>query len=151
MKRYFSLVLDTAHSVALSLWLGGLVVVVAVLPSSAGRVDAQAGLGSIVEMAGLTVVGVQWLLRRRYQYHRSRFVADGVRQLLTFAAFFAAEYVRYGVLTRGAVSAIGVDRLASACRIADAVQIAVLVVIAALTAWLVAPRVAAPTSAASVR
>ena len=105
IKRTLPFLLDALHLLALAVWLGGLLTLwLAVMPAafhgSANLTlrqsetvigDALRGFTSLVEMCGLTMIGAQFLLRRRYQRDRKQFHADGVRQLLTFGALLLVE------------------------------------------------------------
>ncbi|HZO86792.1 MAG TPA: hypothetical protein VFB38_00530 [Chthonomonadaceae bacterium] len=158
MKRAVPLILDTLHALALAVWLGGLVTFwFVIIPTvqlgprlTFNEANAifggpQARLGRWIELCGLMMIGVQFLLRRRYQGDRARFIGDGVRQLLTFGALLLAEYARYsrpppGVFYPGG----GINALLIGLAIA---QIALLAGVAALTAWLQLPRVTAAPAA----
>ncbi len=138
MKRALPLLLDTLHTLALALWLGALAVwaMLAQMPPAAAPTRALLApqIAGLVEICGLLMVGAQFLLRRRYLTDKTRFVADGARQLLTFGALLLAEFGKYGQtasqLPSSAAPGMG---LAFA-------QIALLIVVVALTSWLQAPR-----------
>ncbi len=113
MKRTLPILLDTLHDVALALWLGGVVLFWMLATSGALQVrnvpleavNAVLGaawgvLGLWAERCGLVMIGVQFVLRRRFQRHRPSFVADGVRQLLTFGALLLTEYAYRGTTHR---------------------------------------------------
>lgn len=150
--------IDTAQYVGLALWLGGVVAATWIAPAALAATAGQARLpqdmagietlrrlGPVAEVCGVVLIAAQYLLRRRYQGRRSLFIADGVRQLLTFAALLALEYAHRSVLP--AVDAAGpAGRIAAAARLwptltaLDALQVALLVAVAAVTAWLQMPR-----------
>lgn len=96
--------------------------------------------GAILEVCGLVAVGVQFVLRRRYQLSRTHFIADGVRQLLTFGAFFLAEFLRYSLLPNEA-RAEGIEVLGWMGRYStiSLLQMALLVAVTGITAWLMLP------------
>jgi hypothetical protein len=143
MKRAMPVLLDTLYVLALALWFGlaagMLVVVSSKAPNKVMDVFARR-TGGLIEVAGIAMVGVQFLLRRRYQRDRQAFVADGVRQILTFLALLLAEFARYSLLrTDHAVTA---DDVVTLCRL-DGAQMLVLTVVTALSSWLLVPRTAA--------
>lgn len=103
-RRVVVVVLDVLHALALGVWLGGSVVLWWLVVRYGGLDVVVAGarwLSGVVELCGVVVVGVQFVLRRRYVREGVRYVWDGVRQLVTFGAFFAGEWVRYSVLVAG--------------------------------------------------
>ena len=94
MKRAILILLDTLYTLALALWFGLLTGLL--LAAHPGAPDAMLDMflhraSAVVEAAGLTMVAVQFLLRRRYERYRQLAVADGIRQLLTFSALLLAE------------------------------------------------------------
>ncbi len=104
MKKTVVGLFDTLHTLALALWLGGLVVltllVAPILFQGTALSEADARevyallLGRFVYWAdacGVTMLAVQFLLRRRFEKNQTHFVTDGVRQLLTFVALLLAE------------------------------------------------------------
>lgn len=158
MKRPLPILLDMLYSLSLALWLGGAVVlwtsVVPVVGRFGGLTQAQSGavvceilrrFGGIVEMCGLALLGVQFLLRRRYQRVRAFYVGDGVRQLLTFGAFFLAEYVRYSLMpvleaARTAQNGQNFARLTQLSGTLTMIEVFLLAGVVALTVWLQMPR-----------
>jgi hypothetical protein len=150
MKRSLPFVFEALHLLTLALWLGGsgLLLLVA-LPTTAPGSDAARfgmvlmlqGWSRVVEVCGLIAIGIQFLQRRRYQRDRPRYIADGVRQLLTFGAFFLAEYARYQVLPLlvGSASAVPTNRFIELQHIYSLLagaQFALLIVILGVTSWL---------------
>jgi hypothetical protein len=146
MKRALPIVLDTLHALALAVWLGGLamlwltLVPVARQTPAPGLASGSAILNSVwrgqVEWAlrcGITMIGVQFLLRRRYQRNRPRYIGDGVRQLLTFGALLLALYAPRGNPFAAANGFSMLMALAVA-------QAALLIAVTALTAWLQMPQ-----------
>ncbi|MDW8207607.1 MAG: hypothetical protein RMJ43_07195 [Chloroherpetonaceae bacterium] len=103
-RRAVVVALEVLHAVALGVWSGGSVVLCwLVWRAGGGGVvgDVARWFSGVVEVCGVVVVGVQFVLRRRYAGWRVGYVWDGVRQLVTFGAFFAGEWVRYSVLGVG--------------------------------------------------
>lgn len=105
LKSWVPALLDGLHLLALAVWLGGLVTLwLAVMPAAfqaSGLTvrEAETVVGNclrsftgLVEMCGIAMAGAQFALRRRYQAVRALFVADGIRQLLTFGALLLAEF-----------------------------------------------------------
>ena len=88
MKRVLPLFVSTLHFLALGLWGGAAAALLLLVPVSAFLPGTYAHLA---EVCGLTMLGCQWLSRRRYRASRSLFLADGIRQLFTFSALLAAE------------------------------------------------------------
>jgi len=149
MKRPgFPVILDTLQALALAVWLGNLAATflfVRTGPTSLMQDRFARDSGALIELCGLLVVGAQFLVRRRYLRDRTQFVCDGVRQLLTFGAFFLAEYSKY-VLNAHPDPMAG--KLDTAAGTVIGAQIALLIGITALTSWLQQPRVAPPSSGA---
>lgn len=141
MKHATSTILDTLQVVALALWLGGLAIFwLALVPTVGQGAEPAALLGRVwnefgvwFERSGLAMVGVQFLLRRRYHGNRPRFVADGIRQLLTFAALVLAEY---GLRGSSGVSPFAAPAGFHTLEAVSAMQTLLLVAIAGLTVWL---------------
>ena len=163
MKRHIPLILDTLAVLALAIWLGGVALCWLVLAPTVNSVisanaaqsqqlfaDILRRFSAIIETCGIVLVALQWVLRRRYQRDRQKFVADGLRMVATFMALFAAEYGRYGLipaLIRSPGS--GVVSTLEGFAIFQAVM---LVVYAGITVHLLSPRAlvlpaVAPTSA----
>ena len=161
MKRALPIVLDVLHALALALWLGGVALFwlltssglaqghggVPTEPANALLGAAWGSLGLWAERCGLVMVGVQFVLRRRFQRNRSRFIGDGVRQLLTFSALLVTEYAHRSLQYRSILqthtvpggSFVAADStLMSLC----AIQAALLIAVIALTAWLHQPAAA---------
>ena len=161
MKRYIPLILDTLAVVALAAWLGGLSVCWLVLSPTVSATPADTTslaqtlfaealrrFGGGVEVCGLVLVALQWVLRRRYQRDQRFFVADGVRTLVLFIALFCAEYGRYVLiptLIRTQAPAAG-----STLAVLALIQAILLVAYAGITRWLQLPRlfIAAPAAPA---
>jgi hypothetical protein len=143
MKRALPILLDTLYALALALWFGlaaGLLVVASpAAPDSTLDLFARRA-SALIEAAGIAMIGVQFLLRRRYQRDRQAFVADGIRQILTFGALLIAEFGRYSLLKPG--YQITVHDVSTLCVLAT-VQMIVLTAVTALTSWLLLPRPAA--------
>lgn len=110
-KNHLPLLLDILHQLALALWLGGLVTLwLALMPAAFHDAELTVRQSEMVmgatlrrfvglaEIAGLTMIAAQFLLRRRYRSDRRAFVADGVRQLLTFSALLLAELAMRALL-----------------------------------------------------
>jgi hypothetical protein len=157
MKQYVPLILDTISAAALAVWLGGLVVIWAVLaPLGHGPgaeiqpwfVDGLRRFASIAEACGIIVAAVQWALRRRYQKDRGLFVLDGLRMLVLFAALLCSEYGKYLILPAMTASktALGLSTLTV---LAD-VQGAALAGFIAMTIRLQTPQSSASPKPASV-
>ena len=153
MKRWIPLILDTLFSVAWAVWLGGLVLLLTARPPIPVYLQMANRLGGLIELGGIVMVAIQFLLRRRYQRSRPFFIADGVRQLVTFGAFLVAEIGRYSlfpvmesVIASGKIN--DYSRLQFLQNLLSLAQIVLLLAIAALTAWLHQPR-ALPASASA--
>ncbi|HLJ54952.1 MAG TPA: hypothetical protein VKT77_07915 [Chthonomonadaceae bacterium] len=141
MKRLIPPTLDTIAWLALAVWLGGLtacwLVVGPAVRHTGGPIasalftETLRRFGGTAEICGAVLVGVQWLLRRRYQADRQLFILDAVRTLALFVAFFAAEYSRYILIPRlqKGLTAFGLPEITVA-------QALFLVVYAAITVWL---------------
>ncbi len=158
MKRAIPAILDTVHTLALAFWLFGLIVIEAVAAPAAahvpGTTSLQTGLwigeslhrfGGMALICGLVMVGAQFLLRRRYRRDRALFIGDGVRQLLTFGALLVAEHSRDVLLPALRAAGSGGNasefyRLHHLVVSMAGLQIALLLAIGALTAWLQWPR-----------
>jgi hypothetical protein len=152
MRIRIALILDMLHALALALWLGGLVMLIGVaIPAFASKPDWLAsdpkrliGLllpayGRIVEISGLVLIGVQFVLRRRYQRSRTHFIADGVRQLLTFGALFLAEFAHYTLFPTMLAAD---DRFQAAQNTfvdLGIAQFVLLVLVTGISAWLMLP------------
>lgn len=161
MRIRVALILDTLHGLALALWLGGLVTLLGVaipafaaepswLPSAS---EALIGLllpqyGNLVTLCGLIVIGAHFILRRRYQTSRLHFIADGVRQLLAFGAFFLAEFAHYNlipVMNRFSMAPLMEDQEHKFQTAHDlfvrlgVAQAVLLVAVMAISAWLTLP------------
>jgi hypothetical protein len=148
MKRMLPILLDTLYALALALWFG-LPVALFLLPrpaipdgTLASFVERATGL---IEVAGIVMVVVQFLLRRRYARNRQLLVADGIRQLLTFGALLLAEFGRHGLLKPG--HTLTAQDITALSWLAGA-QMVVLAAVTALTSWL-QTRAMAPIPAAS--
>lgn len=152
MKRILSPLLDSLFLLALALWLGGqgtyLLFMLSGDANHAPRLFVHR-FQSLVEVSGLIMAGILFLLRRRYQRSRPLFLTDGLRQLLTFAALMLAEYNKYG-LQSGQAGASGYV-LTGSDLILTATQIVLLLVVTILTVRLQQPQgvTATPASAAS--
>jgi hypothetical protein len=143
MKRAFPVLFDTLSALALAVWLGGLVAFFAVVEAGVpGKAlnSILTRVGGLIEVCGIVMIGVQFLMRRRYQRSRSLFISDGVRQLLTFAALFVAEFGRYGPLRVLGTEGAGQTHALQVYTSLAILQIALLVGVIALTAWLQQPR-----------
>lgn len=160
VKKYaFSLILDTLHTLALAVWLGGLLIIgMAVAPAAfrdvPGLSRMQSGMvvgeslrrfGGIILFCGVIMLAAQFLTRRRYRHDRSLFISDSVRHLLTFAALFLAEFGRQSLFpamdaARSANKMPEFDRLHHTFSTLSMIQVWILAGIAALTAWLHLPR-----------
>ncbi len=159
MKRYIPLLLDTCALVALALWLGGLAVCWTVLAPTTRSIPSD-GLAAahdvlnrtvyrfsaIVELCGLVLVALQWVLRRRFQRSKSLFVVDGARTLVVFIALFCGEYGRYVIIptliksdSAGAYTTLAILAL---------VQAILLIGYMAVTGWLHSPGQAVSTQPA---
>jgi hypothetical protein len=140
IKRVLPILLDTLYALALSLWFGlaaGLLVIAhSGTPDVSQSLFAQRASG-LIEAAGVAMIGVQFLLRRRYGRNRPLAAADGVRQLLTFGALFLAEFGRYHLLNAG--TALTAHQYSVLCQLAG-VQMLALAIVTALTSWLFVPR-----------
>lgn len=154
MKRAVPLVLDTLHFLALAIWLGGLTLLLFTVPFiapyllkegagsaeilEAARLQSIAAALILFEICGMAMVGVQFLLRRRYRHDRNLFVADGLRHLLTFGAFFLTEYARYQLLPKmtGLLAAAERAPADGTYLVFAALQVLLLTGIGALTVWI---------------
>lgn len=144
-KRHLPLLLDTLFALAWALWLGGLVALwVAELPPANFVLSARR-MSGIVEWCGIVMVGIQFLLRRRYHSRRPLYIADGIRQLVTFGTLLLAETLRYSllpvmesVLTTG--KAGDYLHLRFLYTLMSGGQFVLLVAIMGLTVWLQQPR-----------
>src|SRR5579863_4425843 len=104
MKRALPVLLDTLYALSLALWFGlaaGLFVVARPGPPDATLDLFTRRASGLIEAAGVAMIGVQFLLRRRYGRTRQLAAADGIRQLLTFGALFLAEFGHYSLLKPG--------------------------------------------------
>lgn len=112
-------------------------------PPSALLLPVISVLGPVLELCGLTMLGIHFVLRRRYQRSRPHFVADGVRQLMAFGAFFLAEFVRYSLFpVMASAENARFMALVSQYSSLAVVQLLLLVGITGITAWLALPPVA---------
>ena len=144
MKSTVLILLDTLYTLALALWFGmlaGLFVV-----AHPGAPDAAFALflhrsSALIEVAGIALVAVQFLLRRRYDRYRQLGVADGIRQLLTFSALLLAEFGRYSLLKPGHALVAGE---VSTLSLLAAAQMVVLAGVTGITSWLLVTRASAP-------
>lgn len=158
MKRYVPLLLDTLALLALGVWLGGLAFAWLAW-SPVAHIDPTGKLQSVfaetlrrntgvIELCGVTLAGIQWLLRRRYRADRSRFIGDSVRFMLLFAALFCAEYMKISLLPQA--KRLETPGILLSMVIWTIAQAILLVGIVGLTVWLQSPRSvaaqAAPTS-----
>ncbi len=162
-KLLVAVVLDGLHLLALAVWLGGLATLwLAVMPaafhtSGLTMREAEAVVGDslrnftgLVEVCGIAMAGAQFVLRRRYQSVRALFVADGIRQLLTFGALMLAE-VNLRVLlpqmdtARQQAHVADFHHLHQNYAVLATLQAMILLVVGALTAWLQSPRQVAAT------
>ncbi|HZT40595.1 MAG TPA: DUF4149 domain-containing protein [Chthonomonadaceae bacterium] len=160
MKRtILPTILDTLHALALVLWLGGIVVIRAIVAPAAfhvtGLTKMQAGsvvgeslrrLGPAIEVCGIVMVAVQFLVRRRYMRSRTLFLTDSVRQVLTLGALLLAEYGKYILFpaldaARAANNMVAFDQAHHLYSTLAMVQVWLLFAVAVLTAWLQLPRV----------
>ena len=168
MKRtLLPTLLDTLHALALMLWLGGIVVIGAIVAPAAfhvvGLTKMQAGsvvgeslrrLGPVIEICGIVMVAAQYLLRRRYLRSRTLFLADSVRQVVTLGALLLAEYGKYVLFpaldaARAANNMAAFDQSHHLYSSLAMAQVWLLFAVAVLTAWLQLPRVTpAPVAAA---
>ena len=154
MRRTIPPVLDTIAVVALALWLGGLAACWLVLSPAVRALPAESAataqllfvetlrrLSTHIEVSGLVLAALQWVMRRRYQRDRTLFIADGVRMLVLFIALFCAEYGRYVLIpTLLKTQAPAAYTVLSGLAVAQAV---LLIGYAATTARLQMPRMAA--------
>jgi uncharacterized membrane protein len=158
IKRTLPFLLDALHLLALAVWLGGLLTLwLAVMPAafhgSANLTlrqsetvigDALRGFTSLVEICGLTMIGAQFLLRRRYQRDRRQFIVDGGRQLLTFGALLLAEICLRSLLpqmdaARAQVHLAEFHQIHQSYAALATAQAIALIGVGLLTAWLQSP------------
>jgi putative copper export protein len=157
MKKTVVGLLDLIHHTALALWLGGMVVLGALVAPILYRSkllttqDAdgvyQALLNRFtpwIEICGVALIVVQFLLRRRYQKQRNLFILDGVRQLLTFGALLLAEMCFRNLLPNlnsarrlGELANIG--KWEGMYTLLAVSQVGILVTVLATTIWLTLP------------
>jgi uncharacterized membrane protein len=165
MRRAFVIALDTLHTLGLVVWLGGLIMIGAVVapaafhiagftrPQSASVVGESLRLfGRYAELSGAFMVGIQFLLRRRYQYDKTLYLGDALRQFITLGALMAAEYCRSILFpaldaSQAAHRTAQFDHLHHAYTSISMVQVGLLVAVAGLTSWLQMPRTARATAA----
>lgn len=95
MNRTLTLVFETIHFLALALWIGAQATVLVLFSSGGVPALFMQRERALVELWGLIMVAVQWLIRRRFSGSRKLYLMDGVRALLTFTALFAGEYIKY--------------------------------------------------------
>ena len=152
-----AVLLDGLHLLALAVWLGGLVTLwLAVMPAAfhtSGLTlrEAEAVVGgslrnftALVEVCGIALAGAQFVLRRRYQAVRLLFLADGIRQLLTFGALMLAE-VNLRVLlpqmdaARLQAHVAEFHNLHQNYAVLATFQALILIAVGVLTAWLQLP------------
>lgn len=134
MKITISLILETAHAVALALWLGGQAALILLLSVGIGAAPNLFVVRQqlVVELSGIVVVAIQYLTRRKYAKIRTLFVADGIRHLITFAALLLAEYMKYG----GKSKSTGIMVAAPIAYTMAAAEIGALASVSAITIWL---------------
>ena len=138
MKRSLPLILETIHSVAIALWLGGSACAILLALSGGAPALYQGKSDAVIELAGFLCVGIQFLTRKRYQANRMLFVGDGVRHLLTFAALVVMEAVK---LNLHAASRASLTARVSPVEIpALALEIVLLIAVSAFTIWLPSPQ-----------
>jgi len=157
MKKTVVGLLDTLHTLALAVWLGGLVILTLLVAptifqgTALAEADAREVYGLLLgrfvywaDACGVTMLAVQFLLRRRFQKNQSHFVMDGVRQLLTFVALLLAEMSFRNLLPNlNTAKRIGelsqIVKLQGTYALLAASQAGALLLIAALTVWLNLP------------
>ncbi len=150
-------IFDTLHTLALALWLGGLVVLGGLVApalfqgTALAEADAREVYSLLIQrfvtwadVCGVTMLLVQFLLRRRYQKNQTHYVVDGLRQLLTFAALLLAEMCFRNLFnnlnaTRRVGELAHVAKLEGTYAILALSQTGILVVVAMLTVWLNLP------------
>jgi hypothetical protein len=158
MRRAIIILLESLHTIGLTVWLGGLIIIgAAVAPAAfhhAGLTESQAAIvvgesvrlfTRLAEWSGLAMVGVQFLLRRRYQRDRALYIGDGVRQLIVCGALLAAEFCRYTLFpemdaARMIHDTVRFKHLHHVYTSVSMVQLVLLIVVAGIGAWLQAPR-----------
>lgn len=146
MKRNLIILLDTVQALALSVWLGGAAIFwLALAPLASGSAGADAGafhtllaaaqlrVGSVIQICGIAIVGVQFVLRRRYQRDRTRFLVDGIRQACTLGALFIEEFPRYVHTANGTMMSAGINSTLIGL---GAAQVVLLAIVVGLTTWL---------------
>ncbi len=167
MKSWVPALLDGLHLLALAVWLGGLVTLwLAVMPAAfqaSGLTVREAetvvgnclrGFTGLVEMCGIAMAGAQFALRRRYQAVRALFVADGIRQLLTFGALLLAEFNLRMLLpqmdaARQQANVKLFHDLHQNYALLATFQAIILIAVGVITAWLQSPRLATTPIAGS--
>jgi hypothetical protein len=159
MRRFIPLILDTASIAALAVWLGGLAACWMVLRPAAYAMPVESmraaqqvfaeslrRMGGIIEVSGLVLAAIQWVLRRRYQRDRPLYIADGARTLILFIALFCAEYSRYVLIPAlMKTDAPAVVTILAALAVAQAL---LLIGYVGVTGWLQMPRSPAVARAA---
>ncbi|MCX6382015.1 MAG: hypothetical protein NT023_21490 [Armatimonadetes bacterium] len=157
MKKTVVGLLDTLHTLALAVWLGGLVILTLLVAptifqgTALAEADAREVYGLLLgrfvywaDACGVTMLAVQFLLRRRFQKNQTHFVMDGVRQLLTFVALLLAEMSFRNLLPNlNTAKRIGelshIVKLQGTYALLAASQAGALLLIAVLTVWLSLP------------
>lgn len=157
MKKSVVGLLDLIHHIALALWLGGMVILGALVAPTLYRStllntqDADSVYQALlnrftpwIEVCGVALIVVQFLLRRRYQKQRNLYILDGVRQLLTFAALLLAEMCFRNLLPNlnsarrlGELANIG--KWEGMYTLLAVSQVGVLILVLAATIWLTLP------------
>lgn len=158
MRKFLPLILDTLAAVALAIWLGSLVTLLTAfrpgafdLPGVSGAnssfisLRVLNGVAGIIEGSGFVLIGVQFILRRRYLSNRELYVMDGFRQLFTFAALFIAFYIRINILNK--INLLKMPNLEAhhhTIQVLFVIQTVLLVLATAITTWLQMPRMLLP-------
>ena len=158
MKKTFVGILDMIHYLAIALWLGGMLVLgflvaptlfqtTLLAPSDAEMVyrTLLSRFTLWVEISGVSMVVVQFLLRRRFQKQKNLYILDAIRQLATFAALLLAE-ICFRNLLPNMNSSRRVGELADMSHLGGTyanlalAQGVLLVLILGITVWLTLPQ-----------
>lgn len=157
MKKTVVGILDIVHYLAITFWLGGMIVLGFLVAPSLFQTtllatsDAEQVYRTLlsrftvwVEICGVSMVVVQFLLRRRFQKQRSLYILDAVRQLTTFLALLLAEMCFRNLLPNMNVSK-RVGELADVTHLGGTyanlaiAQAAMLLLVLGITVWLTLP------------